>query len=123
MVSESETTTGVTLPYERLAMAGEEMPNGLAYPDQILFLELRMLYAQTIRGIIDREQAVIEKKKLLDTYRVHQFNDQMGKEWVQVIKQTELLRAAFRKNPSVETAQKLVDTIEGRNLQRILREG
>ena len=27
------------LPYEKIAMTGGEMPNGLEYPDQILFLQ------------------------------------------------------------------------------------
>lgn len=113
MVSESQ-TTGVTLPWEKKAMAGDEMPNGLEYPDQILYLQLRMLYAQKRAGIIDREQAVLEKKKLLDTYRHHQYIDQMGKTWVKQIKDTELARAEYRKDRTLENADKLVALIEGR---------
>lgn len=112
MVSESE-STGITLPYEKAAMAGDEMPSGLEYPDQILFLELRMLYAQKKAKVIDRDRAVTEKKRLLDTYRVHQFNDSMGKEWAAQIKLTELARAEYRKNPTIENANKLVALIEG----------
>lgn len=117
MVPESENTTGVTLAYERDAMAGKEMPGGLDYPDQILYLQLRLLYDQYRRGIITKETAVVEKKKLLDTYRQHQFVDNMGKEWVEQIKLTELARAEYRKNRTLENADKLVLLIEGRNLQ------
>lgn len=115
MVPESQ-TTGVTLPWEKMAMAGDEMPNGLEYPDQILYLQLRMLYAQKRAGIIDREQAVLEKKKLLDTYRHHQFVEQMGKEWVKQIRDTELARAEYCKNRTIANADKLVALIEGRKI-------
>jgi hypothetical protein len=41
------------LPYEQIAMAGGDMPKGLEYPDQILFLELRLLYDSYKRKMID----------------------------------------------------------------------
>lgn len=115
MVSESEQSSGVILPWEQDAIRGDEMPNGLEYPDQILFLQLRMLYAQKRMGIIDRDTAIREKKKLLDEYRVYQYREKMGEQWVQVIKETDLARAEFKKNPTVENAQKLVAIIEGRS--------
>ena len=110
----SESSTGIVLPWEQQAIRGDEMPNGLEYPDQILYLCLRMLYAQKRAGIIDRDTAIVEKKKLLDEYRCYQFREQMGEEWVQVIKDTDLARAEFRKNPTVENGFKLVEIIEGR---------
>lgn len=113
MVSEPE-RTGVTLPYEKIAIAGGEMPDGLKYPDQVLFLELRMLYDQLKKGVIDRPTAMKEKKKLLDAYRVYRFNEQMGKEWAERIRLTELARAAYRKERTLENADKLVALIEGR---------
>lgn len=110
----TDSATGVVLPWESAAIRGEEMPNGLEYPDQILFLQLRMLYAQKRSGIIDRETAIIEKKKLLDEYKLYQFRNSLEKEWVEIIKLTEVARADFRKNPSIETAERLVSLIEGR---------
>lgn len=74
--------TGIVLPWEKDAMAGLEMPNGLSYPDQILYLELRMLYHQYYQKVINRENATKEKKKMLDEYRVNQFREEMGKQWV-----------------------------------------
>ena len=121
MVPESEETTGITMPYERVAMNGGEMPNGLGYPDQVLFLELRMLYGQFKHGIISRETAIVDKKRLLDEYRMYQYREQMGEEWVEQIKLTELARAAYRKNRTLENADKLVEIIEGRNLEAIRR--
>ena len=118
MVSKPQ-ETGVVLPYEKVAMAGGEMPDGLEYPDQILFLELRMLYDQYNKGFLDRAGAMREKRKLLVTYHAHQLNDQMGKEWTQQIKLTEAARAAYRKDRSLENADRLLDAIEGANIRRV----
>ena len=108
--------TGIVLPWEKDAMAGLEMPNGLSYPDQILYLELRMLYKQYFQKTIDRETATKEKKKLLDEYKVYQFREELEKQWVEIIRMTELARAEYRKNPCHENAMKLIEIIEGRKL-------
>lgn len=102
------------LPYERLAMAGEEMPSGMEYPDQILFLQLRLLHESYKKGIITREQATQEKVDLLREYKAHKIIEKMGKEWVKQIKETELARAKYRKNKTIENADKLLDCVEGR---------
>jgi hypothetical protein len=101
------------LPYEKIAMAGGEMPEGLEYPDQILFLELRLLYDSYKRKLIDREKATQEKVELLKTYEAHKIVDKMGKEWVDQIKRTELARAEYRKNKTIENADKLLSCVEG----------
>ena len=108
--------TGIVLPWEKDAMAGLEMPDGLSYPDQILYLELRMLYRQYHQKVIDRDTATKEKKKLLDEYRVNQFREEMGKRWVEVVRLTELARADYRKSPCHENAMKLIEIIEGMNI-------
>jgi hypothetical protein len=96
---------------ERMAKDGNEMPDGLEYPDQVMYLCLRMLYAQMRQGITDRDTAIREKKKLLKEYEAYKFVDQMGKEWVQVIKDTEIARAEYMKNRTLENADKLIATI------------
>ena len=101
------------LPYEKIAMAGGEMPKGLEYPDQILFLELRLLYDSYKRKMIDREKATQEKVELLRTYEAHKIVDKMGKEWVDQIKRTELARATYRKEKTIENADKLLACVEG----------
>lgn len=109
MVSESE----MKIPYERAAMRREEMPDGLSYPDQLLFLALRSLYAQLKAGIIDRPVGIAEKKKLLETYRVQTFNWQMGEAFTRQIKATEHARSAYRKERSLENADKLLAALDG----------
>lgn len=101
------------LPYEKTAMSGGEMPKGLEYPDQILFLELRLLYDSYKRKLIDRETATREKVELLRTYEAHKIVDRMGKEWVEQIKRTELARATYRKDKTIENADKLLACVEG----------
>ena len=101
------------LPYEKIAMSGGEMPKGLEYPDQILFLELRLLYDSYKRKLIDRDKATQEKIELLRTYEAHKIADRMGKEWVDQIKRTELARAEYRKDKTIENADKLLSCVEG----------
>ena len=101
------------LPYEKTAMSGGDMPNGMEYPDQILFLELCLLYDSYKRNIVTREQATREKVELLRTYEAHKIVDKMGKEWVDQIKRTELARAAYRKDKTIENADKLLACVEG----------
>ena len=108
--------TCAVLPWEKDAMAGLEMPDGLSFPDQILYLCLRNLYNQYYKKIITREVATKEKKKLLHVYRCYKFQDDMGKEYVEIIRLTELARADYRKEPCHENAMKLIDIIEGRKL-------
>ena len=96
---------------ERLAKDGSEIPDGLEYPDQLMFLSLRLLYAQLRLGIIDRDAAIRDKKRLLLEYESYLFQNEMGKEWVQVIKNTELARAEYMKNRTLENADKLMDSI------------
>ena len=101
------------LPYEKIAMSGGEMPKGLEYPDQILFLELRLLYESYKKGIIDRNSATMEKVELLRAYEAHKIVDRMGKEWVEQIKTTELARSVYRKDKTIENADKLLACVEG----------
>lgn len=108
--------TGIVLTWEKDAMAGLEIPDGLSYPDQVLYLSLRMLYRQYYQKVIDRETATKEKKKLLDEYKVYQFREELEKQWVEIIRLTELARAEYRKNPCHENAMKLIDIIEGKKL-------
>jgi hypothetical protein len=108
--------TGIVLPWEKDAMAGLEMPDGLSYPDQILYLSMRMLYRQYYQKIIDRETATKEKKKLIDEYKVYQFREELEKLWVEIVRLTEIARAEYRKNPCHENAMKLIDIIEGKKL-------
>lgn len=105
----------VVFPYERQAMNGDEMPNGLSYPDQVLYLCFRMLYAQLRMGIVDRDTAVREKRKLMQEYGQYKFVDEMGKEWVKRIRDTDIARSEYRKCRTLENADRILFAIDGGN--------
>lgn len=110
----SESKALNVLPYESTAMAGGEMPKGMEYPDQILFTQLRLLYDSFKKGIIDRESATKEKVELLREYEAHKIVDEMGKRWVEQIRVSDLARADYKKNRTIENADKMLACIEGR---------
>ena len=116
MVSEPENKSRLAFPWERQAMNGDEMPDGLGYPEQILYLSLRLLYKSLRLGAIERPTAIVEKKKLMDEYRLYKFREQMGDEWVEIIRLTELGRAEYWKNRTLENADKVMLILEGRKL-------
>lgn len=101
------------LPYERIAMAGGEMPDDLEWYDRQLFLQLRMLYHQFKQGIVDRETASREKRKLLKDRDFHIFQDNFTKDIAKKIMDTEQARQAYRKNRTLENADALILAFEG----------
>lgn len=101
------------LPYERIAMAGGEMPDNLSSADQQMFLELRLLYNSHKRGIIDRETARKEKIKLLNNYHANTVVDNLTKQWAQSHMKTEQARQAYRKNRTLENADAIILAFEG----------
>lgn len=98
---------------ERQAKNGQEMPDGLEYPDQIMYLSMSLLYARLKQGVVDRDTAIREKKKLRKEYQAYQQAEQMGREWVANIRDTETARAEYRKDRTLENADKLLAAIEG----------
>ena len=106
--------TGVVLPWEKDAMAGSEMPDGLSYSDQVLYISLRMIYHQYYQKTISREVATREKKKLIEKNRICKFREEMGDRWVEIIKLTEIAITEYRKKPCHENAMKLINVIEGK---------
>lgn len=99
--------------YERQAMAGEEMPDGLRFAGQHYYLSLRMLYKQFRDGIIDRETATREKRRLLHTYEYDLMWENIADGFIKNRDNSELARAEYRKNPCHENAIKIIESIEG----------
>ena len=111
MVSEPK-STGVTFPWEQAAINNENMPDNLSPPEQVLFVGLRYLYRAKKEGHIDRETAVREKKMMLGQYEVHKFWDELFDQVSNQIKNSELARAEFRKDPTVENGWNIIRSIE-----------
>ena len=119
MSEEHKIPEGYSFWWEPIAQGGEEMPKGLERADQILFIQLRGLYGQVRGKIITRDMAVREKKMLMEEHRCYQFQDKMYDEFVVFLRKTELARAEFRKNPSIDSAWRLVYALEGRDQNKI----
>lgn len=101
------------LTYERVAMAGGEMPDDLEWYDRQMFLCLRMLYKQYKDGTIDRETASKEKKKLLRDYDLKKFQENFTRDIAKKIMDTEEARQAYRKNRTLENADAIILAFEG----------
>ena len=103
----------IELPYERIAMAGGEMPDGLEWFDRTLFLQLRMLYHQFKSGLVDRETASREKRKLLSDRDFQIFQDNFTKDIAKKIVETDAARSEYRKNRTLENADAIILAFEG----------
>lgn len=99
--------------YERQAMAGEKMPDGLRFAGQHYYLGLRMLYHQYKQGIIDMETATRDKRQLLKTYEYDLMWEEIADEFIKNRNDSEIARANYRKNPCHENAVKIIESIEG----------
>ena len=114
MSEERKVPEGYSFWWEPMAQRGDEMPGDIPCCDKIIYLELRNLYGSVRNKIITRDTAVREKKQLLEDHRCYLFQEEMREEWVTVIKNTELARAEFRKNPTVENGWNLLHAAEGK---------
>lgn len=110
-------STGITLPFEQVAISGGKMPDGLTGPEQRLFLGLRALYHQKQVGIITREVAVAEKKKLVHTYSKDVADSDVCDRLIachtKINNSVWQLYAEFKRAPSMELANKIVRVFDG----------
>lgn len=104
-----------TYPYERAAMRGGEMPDGLDIVDQLNFLCLRSLYAQAGNGIIDRETGSREKARLgyqrSRWKRKLMIRERVVQRSVEMLKAVELAANAYAKDRTLENADRLYRAI------------
>lgn len=106
-------STGVLLPFEKQAMDGDPIPDGLIASDKVMYIALRGLYRQVKLGVISREVAVSEKNRLLQDYKELQWMDDQWRRYVKTIKDTEAARSEYRKNRTIENADKLLIAFDG----------
>lgn len=106
-------TNVIEFPYERQAMMGEEMQNGLSFVEQEVYQSFRMLYAQYKMKIVDRETASREKQKILREYVSGMLVEKIGRDFADHHRTTEEARIAYRKNRTLENADALILAFEG----------
>lgn len=102
------------IPYEAAAMAGEEMPEGLSLADQICYIGLRWLYASCRMKMISLETVRKERIGITKQCEHFRFRDTLSRHWADSIRRTEEARTAYRKNRTLENADRLLAAVEGR---------
>ena len=98
---------------EKIAMRNGEMPDGLSWAEQHVFVSLRCLYWQYKWGNLQRDIASREKKRILKKSEEIAFGEKNLKYWTEQIRKTELAKAAYRKDRTIENADALVDVLDG----------
>lgn len=105
------------LPYERAAMHGLEMPDGLSLLDQQMFLALRLLYQSHKKGVISREVGQIEKGKLMYQYGVtkkrFRFEERQADHFAEQRKRIEGAANAYAKDRTLDNADRLYKALYG----------
>lgn len=106
-----------TYPYERAAMRGEEMPDGLDMVDQLNFLCLRSLYGQVHSGTIDRATGSREKGRLIYQRNLWErklmLQERMVRRSAELFRSVELAANAYAKERTLENADRLYHALYG----------
>jgi hypothetical protein len=90
--------------FERAAYLRQPIPDGLCLSEQKAFLALRFLYAEFDRGVISKEQAALEKRKLLEQMEHEIKIDKLNERISQLWKRIEQSARDYAMNPTKETA-------------------
>lgn len=94
---------------EDLAFHGAEMPKGLNFAEQLLFLRFRYLYAYAAQIHMDHEQGKREKQEILITYLVDLANHKLYLGCNDLWKRVEAAANAIRKDPELYNNDKVRD--------------
>ena len=108
LVDETWKSTMTEFTFEREAMQGNPLPQGLDIADSCLYVALKNLYAMYRNKLISRKDATEEKRRLV-------YNWTTDKSKIKALnRENEALREkigvasdAYRDNPSIETADAL----------------
>ena len=92
---------------EDLAFRRQEMPQGLTFAEQLLFLRFRFLYAYAAMVRMDPEQGKREKQEILTAYIGDLANHELLKRNAERWKTCETAANAIRKDPAVYNLPKV----------------
>lgn len=101
------------LPYEREAMRGGQLPEGLALTDSKMFLALRTLYSEYRSGAVSREQASAEKRTLLRAYEADCKMDELVKAHARLRTAINNAVDAYMLDKSITNADAIIAAIDG----------
>ena len=108
LVDETWKSTMTEFTFEREAMQGKPLPQGLDIADSCLYVALKNLYAMYRNKLISRKDATEEKRRLI-------YNWTTDKSKIEFLnRESETLRDKigtasedYKNNPCIETAEKL----------------
>lgn len=108
---------GYTFPWEREAMRGAGLPDGLSVYDQMAYISLRTIYHDYHEKRLDRATASAEKRRIFGAWdkakRTAEFERKLAFSRARVIRDTDFAKAEVRKNPSPENAIRLCNVLDG----------
>lgn len=96
---------------EDLAYRREPMPDLRSQADILAYQSFRSLYEFAGRVQMAPEQGKREKAQIVDAHRINKFLEDMQEETNQMWKRIELAASEYRKNPSIEAADRLLKAI------------
>lgn len=96
---------------EDLAYKREPMPDLRSQAQVLLFLSFRELYQYAAMVGMSQELGRAEKAKILEAYRINKFLEDMQERTNQMWKRIEAASSEYRKSPSIEAADKLLEAI------------
>ena len=109
--------SGMVFEFERSAMRGDPIPDGLSAADRVAYISLREVYAQYHRKVISREVGAADKKIIVrardEESRLMAFGDQCRDHAVKLWSAVGGAAAEYRKNRTLESADKLLEAIYG----------
>ena len=96
---------------EDLAFQGSAMPELRSQADMLLFLSFRNLYDFAKRVGMSPEQGKREKSQIIEAHRINIFLEELQESTQQMWKLIDEKVCEYRKAPSVEAADKLLEAI------------
>ena len=103
---------------ERAALRGDELPDGFNGPEQCMYLSFRQLYRDFKNDVINHDQAVREKQRILKAYDNFKQSHDMYVNYTDRWIKAEPMMAAVEKNivdcPTCNNAQQIIKILDGR---------
>lgn len=96
---------------EDMAIRQDPVPELNSQAQILLYQSLRNLYWYARQSGITREQGRLEKQRILDSYRINKFLEELNEDTQTMWKRIEQAACAYRMAPSVELADKLMKAL------------
>ena len=108
LVDETWKSTMTEFTFEREAMQGKPLPQGLDIADSCLYVALKNLYAMYQNKLISRKDATEEKRRLIYNWTTDKAKlDFLNRDSETLREKIGAASEEYKNNPCVETADKL----------------